>query len=115
MACLEWQRMPNAKMRRDLHARRRHFFNKRVSLVNYLSPRRGRRRCSWTIRRARRSHELGQSLTEIEVHGRFFGACSLTIVLYDRDARRLDGSVAECVKAFAAHDGALYRGDATTS
>ena len=34
--------------------------------------------------------------------------CSLSIVVYDRDARRLDGSVAECVKAFAGHDGALY-------
>ena len=30
--------LPNATMRRDLHARRRHFFNKRVSLINYLSP-----------------------------------------------------------------------------
>ena len=25
-------------MRRDLQTRRRHFFNKRVSLVNYVSP-----------------------------------------------------------------------------
>ena len=32
----------------------------------------------------------------------------LTVVLYDRDAPRLDRSVAECAKAFAAHDGALY-------
>jgi len=32
VACLEWQRVPNATMRRDLHARRRHFFNQKVSL-----------------------------------------------------------------------------------
>ena len=38
IACLEWQRIPNDRMRRDLHTRRRHFFNKRVSLVNYVSP-----------------------------------------------------------------------------
>ena len=37
IACLEWQRIPSDRMRRDLQARRRHFFNKRVSLVNYLS------------------------------------------------------------------------------
>ena len=37
IACLEWQRLSNAKMRRELHARRRHFFNRRVSLVNYVS------------------------------------------------------------------------------
>jgi type IV secretory pathway VirB4 component len=38
VACLEWQRLSNASMRRNLHARRRHFFNKRVSMINYLSP-----------------------------------------------------------------------------
>jgi type IV secretion system protein VirB4 len=52
--------------------------------------------------------ELGQSLTEMEVNGHFFGQCSLSVVVYDRDARRLDRSVAECVKVFAGHDGALY-------
>ena len=29
---------PNDRMRRDLQARRRHFFNKRVSIVNYVAP-----------------------------------------------------------------------------
>ena len=38
IACLEWQRIPNDRMRRDLQTRRRHFFNKRVSLVNYVAP-----------------------------------------------------------------------------
>lgn len=41
------------------------------------------------------------------MHGHFFGQCSLTVVLYDRDAQRLDRRVVECAKAFAAHDGAL--------
>jgi len=34
IACLEWQRVPSDRMRRDIQTRRRHFFNKRVSLVN---------------------------------------------------------------------------------
>ena len=38
IACLEWQRMSNDRMRSDLRTRRRHFFNKRVSLVNYVAP-----------------------------------------------------------------------------
>ncbi len=42
--------------------------------------------------RARRSASFGQSLTEMEVRGHFFGFCSLTIVVLDRDARRLDGA-----------------------
>src|SRR6185503_11439802 len=37
VACLEWQRIASDRMRRDLQTRRRHFFNKRVSLVNYVA------------------------------------------------------------------------------
>ena len=36
IACLEWQRIPSDRMRRDVQSRRRHFFNKRVSIVNYV-------------------------------------------------------------------------------
>ena len=38
IACLEWQRVAQDRMRRDINSRRRHYFNKRVSLVNYVSP-----------------------------------------------------------------------------
>ena len=38
IACLEWQRIPSDRMRREVQSRRRHFFNKRVSIVNYVSP-----------------------------------------------------------------------------
>src|SRR5205814_2095151 len=38
IACSEWRRLPNDRIRRDLHSRRRHFFNKRVALVNYVAP-----------------------------------------------------------------------------
>src|SRR5450631_1925803 len=108
VACLEWQRIPNATMRRDLHTRRRHFFNQKVSLVNYLSSETKPEEMLVDDSATATVSELGQSLTAMEVHGHFFGQCSLTVVLYDRDASRLDRSVAECAKAFAAHDGALY-------
>ena len=36
--CLEWARLPVERMRRDIHRSRRHFFNKKVSLLNYLHP-----------------------------------------------------------------------------
>src|SRR5207253_2529575 len=51
--------------------------------------------------------QLGDALTELDVHGHFFGETSLTLVLYDVDAQRLDRSVAEAHKAIAAHDGVL--------
>jgi type IV secretion system protein VirB4 len=108
IACMEWQRLSNARMRRDLHARRRHFFNKKVSLVNYLSSQTKPEEMLVDDSATATVHELGQSLTEMEVHGHFFGACSLTLAVVDRDARRLDQTVAACVKVFAGHDGALY-------
>ena len=108
VACLEWQRVANATMRRDLHARRRHFFNQKVSVVNYLSSQTKPEEMLVDDSATATVNELGQSLTAMEVQGHFFGQCSLTVVLYDRDATRLDRSVAECAKAFAAHDGAVY-------
>lgn len=108
VACLEWQRLPNDRMRRDLHARRRHFFNKKVSIVNYVSPETRPEEMLSDDSAAATVTELGQALTELEVHGHVFGACSLSVVLLDRDARRLDQSVAACVKAFATHDGVVF-------
>ena len=63
VACLEWQRIPNAKMRRDLHARRRHFFNRKVSLVNYLSSQTKPEEMLVDDSASATVHELGQSLT----------------------------------------------------
>src|SRR5204862_6176397 len=37
IGCLEWQRLGNDRVRRDLQTRRRHHHNGRVSMVNYLS------------------------------------------------------------------------------
>jgi type IV secretion system protein VirB4 len=108
LACLEWQRVPNAWMRRDLHARRRHFFNRKVSLVNYVSPHTRPDEMLVDDSATATVSELGQSLTAMEVDGHFFGQCSLTVVVYDRDPRRVQRGVAECAKAFAAHDGAVY-------
>ena len=53
-------------------------------------------------------HQLGDALTEMEVHGHFFGACSLTLVLHGHDAQIVEHQAAEAMKAMAAHDGALF-------
>src|SRR6266849_5551293 len=108
IACLEWQRIPNDRMRRDLQTRRRHFFNKRVSMVNYVTP--DARpddmlvddSASATVR------QLGDALTELEVNGHFFGQCSLTLVLHGHDERALQHQTAEAMKAMAVHDGSLF-------
>lgn len=107
-ACLEWQRLPAARVRRDIQARRRHFFNKKVSLINYVQSQTKPEEMLVDESATATVQELGQCLTEVEVHGRFFGACGLTVVVYDREPRRLDQATAEAIKVFAAHDGAFY-------
>jgi type IV secretion system protein VirB4 len=52
--------------------------------------------------------QLGDSLTELEVHGHFFGNCSLTLVLHGTDSRALQHQTAEAMKAMAVHDGSLF-------
>src|SRR5262249_58693266 len=53
-------------------------------------------------------HQLGDALTELEVHGHFFGQCSLTLVLHGTEPRALQHQAAEAMKAMAAHDGSLF-------
>src|SRR5688572_14414886 len=108
VACLEWQRLSNDRIRRDIQARRRHFHNTKTSLVNYLHPDTKPEEMLSDESAAATVQELGHALTELEVHGHVFGSCSLSVVLIDRDPRRLDLSVAATIKAFATHDGAVF-------
>ena len=52
--------------------------------------------------------ELGTCLTEMELKSNYFGHFALTVILYDRDRQRLDKSVAEAFKVFAARDATLF-------
>ena len=88
IACLEWQRIPSDRMRRDLQTRRRHFFNKRVSLVNYLSADTRPEEMLVDDSASATVRQLGDALTDLEVNGHFFGSCSLTLVLVGRRSAR---------------------------
>jgi type IV secretion/conjugal transfer VirB4 family ATPase len=108
IACLEWQRIPSDRMRRDLQRRRRHFFNKRVSIVNYIASESRPEEMLVDDSASATVHQLGDALTQTEVNGHFFGSCSLTLVLHGRDARVLHHQSAEAMKAMAVHDGSLF-------
>ena len=108
VACLEWQRVPNDRMRRDLQTRRRHFFNKRVSLVNYVSAESRPEDMLVDDSASATVHQLGEALTEIEVNGHFFGLCSITLVLHSRDTSVLQRQVGEAVKVLAVRDGTFF-------
>jgi type IV secretion/conjugal transfer VirB4 family ATPase len=105
IACLEWQRIPNDRMRRDIQTRRRHFFNKRVSMVNYVAPDTRPEEMLVDESAGATVKQLGDALTEMEVNGHFFGECSLTMVLFDHDARALERAAAEAIKVMGTHDG----------
>jgi type IV secretion/conjugal transfer VirB4 family ATPase len=108
IACLQWHRIPNDRMRRDIQARRRHFFNQRVSMVNYLVATDPRPEEALVHSPSDQTvTDLGQALTELEVRGHFFGECSLTVVLFDRDPQVVARAAAEAVKVMATHDGTL--------
>jgi type IV secretion system protein VirB4 len=108
IACLEWQRIPSDRMRREVQSRRRHFFNKRVSIVNYVSPDTRPEEMLVDDSAGTTVRQLGDALTELEVHGHFFGQCSLALVLHGTDARALQQQTAEAQKAMAVHDGVLF-------
>lgn len=108
IACLEWQRTPGDRARRDIRARRRHFFNRRVSLVNYVNPDARPEEMLVDDSAGATVRQLGEALTEMEVQGHFFGMCSLTMVLHGGDGRALDAQSAEIAKVLAVHDGCAF-------
>jgi len=108
IACLEWQRLAPDRIRRDIQARRRHFFNKRVSLVNYVSPDTQADEMLVDDSATATVRALGEALTDLEVHGHVFGACSLTLVVHGDEPREVRHACAEARKVLAAHDGAFF-------
>ena len=108
IACLEWQRVAQDRMRRGINSRRRHYFNKRVSLVNYVSPDAKAEEMLVDESATATVKQLNDALTEMEVNGHVFGLCSLTLVLHSADRRSLDHQTAHATKVLAAHDGAFF-------
>jgi type IV secretion system protein VirB4 len=108
IACAEWQRLPADRVRREIRAKRRHHFNRRISLINYISPDTKPEHMLVDESATTIVSELGQCLSCIDVEGRAFGASSLSLVVYDTDAAALQEGVAACAKTLAAHDGVLH-------
>ena len=96
------------RIRREIRAKRRHHFNRRISLVNYISPETKPEHMLVDESATNVVAELGQCLSSIEVEGRAFGASSFSLVMYDTDPHRLEKGVAECAKTFGRHDGVLH-------
>jgi type IV secretion/conjugal transfer VirB4 family ATPase len=105
----EWHRHEPGRIRKELHAMRRHFHNARVSLTSYLGEApTGAGDLLVDDSAAALVQDLGACLTDLTLHGQSVGSFTLTAVVYDRDPEALGGHVAACVKACAAHDAQLH-------
>ncbi len=111
IATLEWRRLHAGLMRRRVKRQRTHYYNGRVSIVNFLS-KSGREASTADLlvdtSKSAMVDTLGMALTETEVNGRFFGECSLTVALLGPDVRATSALVAEALKVMAAHDGRFH-------
>jgi type IV secretion/conjugal transfer VirB4 family ATPase len=103
----EWQREGQGAVRREIHAKRRHFHNAKVSLMNYVTDAPVPDELLVDDSASAVVRDLGACLTELTLQGRYFGQYTLTVVLYDGDPVVLERSVGACAKAFAAHDAQL--------
>jgi type IV secretion/conjugal transfer VirB4 family ATPase len=105
----EWKRESQLTIRQLIQSKRRHFYNAKSSLANYLTTNGQTAPKDMLVDDGAVAvvAELGGCLEELEVRGRSFGQFSLTLVLYDRDPAALRRSVAECLKVFATHDARL--------
>lgn len=102
----EWQREGQGAVRREIHAKRRHFHNARIGLANYVTETATTAPADLLIDDSASAlvRDLGACLTELTLQGRYFGQYTMAVVLYDPDPTTLERSVAACTKAFAAHD-----------
>jgi type IV secretion/conjugal transfer VirB4 family ATPase len=107
--CTEWKREPAHKVRSLIQSKRRHFHNSKASLLNYVnaSGQAAPRDMLIDDGAVAVVANLGASLEEIELQGRYFGQFSLTVILYHKDVAVLRRSVAQAFKVFATHDAQL--------
>jgi type IV secretion/conjugal transfer VirB4 family ATPase len=109
--CSEWLKQDPARSRSFIHSRRRHFHNTKRSLASYVTsaeqPRSGDDVLVDDSKEAQ-IRDLGEALKELEIKGNYFGAFSLTVVVYDQDLAKVERASAEFYKVFSIHDAQLY-------
>lgn len=106
----EWHPVDNARSRKEINKRRRHYHNSKTSFLSNLQDRQNSGPRDELVDDSKEAAvgELGQALTALGMEGKSFGELSLTVVIYDRERRKTDQAVAQFQKLFTQHDGQLY-------
>jgi type IV secretion system protein TrbE len=106
----EWHPIDNARSRKEINKRRRHYHNSKTSFLSNLQDRQNSGPRDELVDDSKEAAigELGQALTALGMEGKSFGELSLTVVVYDRERRKGEQAVAQFQKLFTQHDGQLY-------
>jgi type IV secretion/conjugal transfer VirB4 family ATPase len=106
----EWHPVDNAKARKEIASRRRHYHNSKTSFLSNLQDRQNTGSQDELIddSKAAAVAELGSALTAMGMEGKSFGEFTLSVVIYDEDRTKVEHAVAEFQKLFTQHDGLLY-------
>jgi type IV secretion system protein TrbE len=106
----EWHAVDNARARKEINKRRRHYHNSKTSFLSNLQDRQNSGPRDELVDDSKEAaiQELGQALTALGMEGKSFGEFSLTVVIYDKDREKTDRAVTEVQKLVTEHDGLLY-------
>src|SRR6266436_608760 len=105
----EWEKEDSGKTRHTIQAKRRHFHNTKRSFASHVNMNDAAAQDTLLDdSKESQVRELGEGIKEIELHGNYFGQCSLTVVIYDLDIAKVDRASAEFYKVFSVHDAQLY-------
>lgn len=106
----EWHPVDHARARKEIASRRRHYHNAKTSFVSNLQDRQSMGPRDELVDDSKEAAiaELGSALTALGMEGKHFGEFSLSVVVYDENAHKVEQAVAAFQKIFTQHDGLLY-------
>ena len=108
----EWRREDPARSGRRIRSARRHYHQKRYSMMAHASAGDAAPQASGALEdkaAEAEASQLGEAIRELEVDGLPFGDHSLSVVLRGRDASALDEARPELLRIAAAADGRFHR------
>ena len=108
----EWRREDTARSSRRIRGARRHYHQKRYSMLAHAAAGEGAPQASGALEDKAAEAEtaqLGDALRELEVDGLPFGEHALSVVLRGEDAARIEAARPELLRIAAAADARFHR------
>ncbi len=106
----EWRSIDNARARKDIASRRRHYHNTKTSFLSNLEEKKNQGPKDELVDDSKQAaiDELGECLKAIGNEGKYFGEFTLSLVVYDKDPLKVEEAITELQRVFTTHDALLY-------